>query len=133
MGRWRCESRSRTPPPALNGRRYEPSEASSEADRCTSESDAESGEACKPLDRSGNFEPTPRPTEVSLTFANLAALRASAPEDKDNVGAFSKNGMSRKRIKNVLSNKKASGCICSSQSCPQPARCVVCQLFPNSA
>ena len=56
---------------------------------------------------------------MSLTFANLAALRASAPEDKDNRGAFRENGMSRKRIKKVLSNAKASGCTCNNESCPQ--------------
>lgn len=57
---------------------------------------------------------------MSLTFANLAALRASAPEDNDKSGAFRENGMSRKRIKNVLSNEKASGCTCNNKSCPQP-------------
>ena len=145
MGRWRCLSRSRTPPKAAL-RRFEPSSCScseGSAEDDVPETSSESGGASDQefhalilcfgfkvllflIGFSDCFETTcyfvfeplilRLRQRANLSLPHLASLRAATSStDKDDQGHFTENGVDESRIRKVLANKNHSCCSCSNR------------------
>ena len=60
------------------------------------------------------LDPEIQDNKQSLNWTNLAALRPAG--DDVSISKYAKNGMSAKRIRQVLKNKESSGCNCKNKS-----------------
>lgn len=56
-----------------------------------------------------------RRRHADMTFSHLASLRGSLQESANDESIYRTNGFDESRIRNVLKNKKSSGCKCSRQ------------------